>query len=176
MSATTINASVALWLGLSYMSGVVGCTLMTFSPSWKEWYAHLKKAPWSPPNYAFAPVWFVLYSLRGLASWLAFRAIDKAPSPVVWNLCWAFGIVTLALNASWVPVFFGLRAIRLALLVLLLTLASAIMHAGLCWSIDQLTGALLVPEILWLLLAFSLNLYVVVCNEVAKEDDKSKHQ
>lgn len=137
---------------------------------WSEWYAGLKKAPWTPPNVVFGLVWMVLYGLRGVGSWLAFRAIDSAPSLVAWHLCWIFGLITLGLNAAWTPVFFGMRMIRLGLLVLVLTFASAIVHAGLCYSINLLSGALLSAEVVWLAFAFSLNLYIVVCNEVVEEE------
>lgn len=162
-----VDTSVFLWLSLCYLAMLLGGVLMAIqSTEWREWYAHLKKAPWSPPNWIFGIVWPILYSLRGVASWLAFRAVADAPSYGAWVVCWAFALVTLFLNASWTPIFFGLRMIRLALLILVLTFAAAIVHAGTCWSINIISGALLIPELLWLAFAFSLNLYVVMSNDV----------
>jgi translocator protein len=162
-----VDSSLFLWLSLCYLALAVGAVSMALMHQWREWYAHLKKAPWSPPSWVFGIVWPVLYTLRGVASWLTFRALSSAPSYSAWVICWVFALVTLFLQAAWTPIFFGLNMIRLALLILVLTFASALIQAGTSWSISLVAGALLVPELLWLGFAFSLNLYAVMSNDVS---------
>ena len=73
------------------------------------WYSEAEKAPWSPPNWVFAPVWTVLYTLMSIAAWLVWRKADagddtrrrERPALMLY-------FAQLALNAIWTPIFFGL--------------------------------------------------------------------
>src|SRR5688572_33129170 len=60
-----------------------------------EWYEHLVKAPWTPPNWVFAPVWTLLYISIALAGWLVWRA-KKGVSTAL-----ALWLGQLLLNAAW---------------------------------------------------------------------------
>ena len=67
------------------------------------WYATADKAPWSPPNWVFGPVWTLLYTAMAVAAWLVWRRRAEGTRPALTAYA-----VQLVLNLLWTPVFFGL--------------------------------------------------------------------
>ena len=45
------------------------------------WYAPADKAPWTPPNFVFGPVWTVLYVAMAVAAWLVWRKPNTFVEP-----------------------------------------------------------------------------------------------
>ena len=122
------------------------------------WYEHLIKAPWTPPNWVFAPVWTLLYIAIAVAGWLVWRA-DKTFSFAV-----ALWFAQLLLNATWSWLFFGRHLIGLALLdiVLVALMTGAFIVASA--PISRTAAWLFVPYAAWILYAASLNLYAWIRN------------
>lgn len=117
-----------------------------------DWYPALRKPSWNPPNWVFAPAWFVLYVAMGVALYR------------VWGLGWEqaglaltlFG-VQLVLNGLWSIVFFGLRSPGWALVeVIFLWLAVAATTVAM-GRLDSLSWALLLPYLAWVTFAAALN-------------------
>jgi benzodiazapine receptor len=148
-----VSALVA-WLGSqATVSNVTG------------WYAAADKAPWSPPNWLFGPVWTVLYTAMAVAAWLVWRSDspNRGPSLAVYG-------VQLALNLAWTPVFFGLypawgsAALWLALgiiIALALAVAGTVLLFG---PIRRTAGLLMLPYLSWIIFAASLNLWAATKN------------
>ena len=62
------------------------------------WYAALRKPPFTPPNWAFGPVWVTLYLLMGIAVAVVWRrGLNQPGSRVAFAAFW----VQLALNVVW---------------------------------------------------------------------------
>jgi translocator protein len=129
------------------------------------WYAAADKAPWSPPNWVFGPVWTVLYTAMAVAAWLVWRS----RSPNRRTALTVYG-VQLALNLAWTPVFFGLypvwgsAALWLALgiiMVLALAVAATVLLFG---PIRRTAGLLMLPYLSWIIFAASLNLWAAANN------------
>lgn len=129
------------------------------------WYAAADKAPWSPPNWVFGPVWTVLYTAMAVAAWLVWRS----RSPNRRAALTAYG-VQLALNLAWTPVFFGLypvwgsAALWLALAIILalaLAVAASVLLFG---PIRRMAGLLMLPYLSWVVFASSLNLWAAANN------------
>lgn len=129
------------------------------------WYATADKAPWSPPNWVFGPVWTVLYTAMAVAGWLVWRS----HSPGRRTALTVYG-VQLALNLAWTPVFFGLypvwgaAALWLALGIIVV-LAAAVAGAVLLFGpIRRTAGLLMLPYLSWVIFAASLNLWAASHN------------
>ena len=135
------------WLAISFAPAVIGLRF----PS-AEYYARLNKPSWAPPGWLFGPVWTVLYALMGIAAWLvADKQGSASRTPL---LLWT---AQLALNATWTPVFFGLRSPRLALANIGLLWLAIVGTAAAFFSRRPLAGVLLMPYLGWVSFATALN-------------------
>jgi translocator protein len=123
------------------------------------WYARVSHAAWTPPNWAFGVVWTILYTMIAVSGWLVWRERHVMETGVALGLY----VVQLVLNAFWTPVFFGgynligLPALWIALvLILVLDLAVAATITSF-WHLSRPAALLLVPYLVWILYASSLN-------------------
>ena len=119
-----------------------------------EWYEHLAKPSWRPPNWLFAPAWTVLYGMNASAGWLIWESGDWAqikPAIIVYGM-------SLVLNACWSGIFFGLRRLGLALGELIFLWLSILIKIILFLPLDQTAALLLVPYLCWVTFAGVLNL------------------
>jgi translocator protein len=129
------------------------------------WYAAADKAPWSPPNWAFGPVWTALYAAMAVAAWIVWRSRSASRRTAL-----TVYFVQLALNLAWTPVFFGLypawgsAALWLALgiiVALSLAVAATVLLFG---PIRRTAGVLMLPYLSWVVFAASLNLWAAANN------------
>jgi len=114
------------------------------------WYRGLDKPPWTPKDWMFPVVWSVLY----LSSAYAAARIAPMEGSAYGMAFWAMQI---AFNTLWTPVFFGLRRIKAAFVVMI-GLWSAV--AGTMVSflmLDWIAGALFIPYLIWVTVAGALN-------------------
>jgi tryptophan-rich sensory protein len=131
-----------------------------------NWYAGLKKPSYTPPNWAFGPVWTALYLLMGISVFLVWQkglATNGALSAFI--LFW----IQLVVNAIWSIVFFGKKSkgggvitiIVLWLLILVTMITS--------FRVSDWAGALLIPYIMWVSIASYLNIGIWLLNKPAKQ-------
>ena len=145
------------WLGL--VAFIVVCLAISAlgaavtAQSVGTWYQTLKKPPFNPPDWVFAPVWTALYLMIAVAGWRVWRVRGLTGAPAAMSAYAA----QLALNLAWSFLFFGARAIGLAFAEILLLLATIFVNILLFWRIDRLAGWPLVPYAAWVLFATALN-------------------
>ena len=149
----------------SCATGGIG-SLFTFKAI-PTWYQGLRKPPYTPPNWAFGPVWTILYILMGISVFLVWqKGLATNGAMLAFTLFW----VQLALNALWSVIFFGMKSKGggvIAIIVLwLLILATIITSFG----VSTLAGALLIPYIVWVSIASYLNIGVWLLNKDAKPE------
>jgi len=114
------------------------------------WYAALSKPPWTPPNWLFPVVWAFLYVSMALAA--ARVAVLPGTGQAL-----AFWAVQITLNTLWSGVFFGLRRMAAAGVILAALWLAVAATAVAFWQHDRIAGALLAPYLLWVTIAFALN-------------------
>lgn len=69
-----LNWKAIGFIALPNVGGIIGG--LTTKSSIKTWYSMLEKPKWTPPNWAFAPIWTSLYCSMGYASYLVYRDGD----------------------------------------------------------------------------------------------------
>jgi len=115
-----------------------------------SWYESLKKPFWNPPKWAFPVVWTVLYIVIAVAA----SRVAGAPGSAMAMAFWALQI---ALNTLWTPVFFGLHRIK-AGMVVIAALWVAVLGATInTFLVEPFAGWLMVPYLVWVTVAASLN-------------------
>ena len=117
------------------------------------WYPTLAKPSWTPPDWVFGPVWTCLYIMIAVSGWLIYRAEYSHQRTVALML---YG-VQLALNFIWSFLFFSLRSPTLGLIDIILLCLLISLTIIKAWSVRPIASLLLVPYLVWVLDATSLN-------------------
>ena len=125
-----------------------------------QWYKSLKKAPWTPPSYVFGIVWPILYAMMAVSFFLVWK--NKKCYPYCDALNYFF--IQLFFNLIWTTIFFKFKKPVLALADMVLIIIGAYYTYVEYSNIDITAGYLIIPYILWLCVAFSLNAYIVAMN------------
>ncbi|MHC6594556.1 TspO/MBR family protein [Arthrobacter sp. C152] len=129
------------------------------------WYATADKAPWSPPNGVFGPVWTTLYTAMAVAAWLVWRRRTDRTRPAL-----AVYGIQLVLNLAWTPVFFalypswGTTALWLGFGIIIALIAAVTVTVLYFGPISRTAGLLLLPYVSWLVFAASLNWWAAAHN------------
>ncbi|WP_225034677.1 TspO/MBR family protein [Winogradskyella sp. SM1960] len=123
-----------------------------------DWYSNLNKAPWTPPGWVFGAAWTLIMVCFSI--YLSYLFSIRKSKFVIF-------VYTLAvlLNMSWNYVFFNQQLTQLGFVnIILLTLV--ILYFFITFGDDKLSRLkyLLLPYIIWLCIATSLNAYVVFNN------------
>ncbi|MGX0902708.1 benzodiazapine receptor [Roseovarius sp. MBR-79] len=142
----------AIFLTACFAAGSTGGL---FPPG--DWYARLNKPRWTPPDWLFPVAWTTLYVCIAAAG--ARAAVSEGNS-----LAMALWALQIAFNGLWTPVFFGLRRMRLGLVVLGALWLSVAATLVALWQVDMWAGLLFVPYLVWVSVAGALNLAVIRLN------------
>lgn len=133
---------------LCQLAGIIG-TVFTMDAI-PTWYAGLIKPVLNPPSWVFGPVWTILYTLMGISLYLVWQKKGKT----------GIFFVQLVLNALWSIVFFGLKDISLALVVICMMWISIVSTIVVFYKISRPAAYLLLPYIAWVSFALYLNLAI----------------
>lgn len=141
------------------IAGSLGSLVTITGPG--SWYDSLAKPFFTPPGWAFAPVWITLFTLMGVALYLVWQ--EGTEKPNVRTALAIFG-VQFFLNIIWSFLFFGLRSPLLGLfdIILLWVMIAATIAAF--YRVKKTAAYLLVPYIAWVTLATALNGAVYLMN------------
>lgn len=143
---------VLSWLGFVLLCNGAGfaSAMVANEPAY---YEQLSKPSWAPPGSVFGPVWTVLYTLMGTATWIVWKATS---GPERRHAMSVFAI-QLVLNVAWTPVFFGLHAPGPAVVVIAAVLAAVLVMVGAYARVSKPAAAMVVPLAVWVGFATVLN-------------------
>jgi tryptophan-rich sensory protein len=132
-----------------------GLTGSLFPPG--KWYSELNKPVWTPPNWVFPVAWPILYLLMSYSG-ATLANLESAGSALA---LWALQI---SLNTLWTPVFFGLKNLKLGLIIIFLLLVSVAICTYVFWLYAWIAGLLFLPYLAWVTFAAALNAAVFKLN------------
>ena len=152
LSRTTSAASLVGFMLLCFAVAALGG--LSTAEAVQSWYPSLDKPPWTPPNWAFGPIWTFLYASMAIGAWDLLR---KAPAPREPLSLFA---LQLTLNALWSPVFFAARRTGWGLLIIVSLWCVLCICIPRWWRVSRLASVLTVPYLLWVSIATSLNAWI----------------
>jgi tryptophan-rich sensory protein len=121
------------------------------------WYATLDKPPFNPPNWLFAPVWFTLYVLIGIAGARSFMRNASGTAMFLW-------VGQMLLNWAWSPTWFTLHLLWPAFAIIAAIFVLIIAYIVNNWNKDRAAALLFVPYAMWVGFASTLNLSIALLN------------
>lgn len=123
-----------------------------------EWYANLNKAPWTPPGWFFGFAWTTIMICFAIYMALLFPKVENKQLLIM-----VFGIQWV-LNVIWNPTFFYFHYVLIGLL-LIITLTIVVGYFLFNhWANLKAFSLLIAPYFIWLLVASSLNAYILLKN------------
>ena len=123
-----------------------------------EWYLSLLKAPWTPPGWVFGFAWSIIMISFAFYMGLLYNTNSKKTTIIILYL------VQLVLNISWNPVFFKFHYVLLGFIVISLLTITVIFKLFFFYKAIKLKSVLILPYIFWLIIATSLNGYILIYN------------
>lgn len=151
---------LVLFLLLNFGALALGALFMGGSPAENEWYQELNKAPWTPPGWMFGAAWTFIMVCFSVYMW---KVLDQTYASKKNTLLLLFSLQWV-LNVLWNPVFFLWHLSGFGILVILfLILCLLLIHVK--FSQNKIGLKLLIlPYVIWLLIALSLNGYIYIFN------------
>ena len=145
-----------LFLFINFGGLSFGSWLMNNGPM-TTWYLSLIKAPWTPPGWVFGAAWTSIMICFSIYLLYFFTKKYTRKKLLLF-------IIQVLLNVSWNYVFFNQQQVLFALIIITL-LTALIFYLFLSYLKEQKkVSYLLLPYMIWLCIATSLNLYILIHN------------
>ena len=123
-----------------------------------DWYVGLNKAPWTPPGWVFGVAWTLIMLCFSLYMTSLWSLVNNHKRLLI------LYVVQLILNIIWNPIFFYFHNVSYGFLVIiLLTILVFMFLFQYKYKLGSKT-LLILPYAIWLIIATSLNGYVLIMN------------
>ena len=150
------NLHILLVFLLINFFGLFLGSLFTNDGVTSTWYFDLNKALWTPPGWVFGASWTLIMLSLSALNYFMWKGKERVFLHL-WIQSWIF-------NFLWNPMFFSLKSVELSLVIItyLLILVSSMFYVT--FKRYKHIHLLLLPYIIWLIIATSLNTYIVIFN------------
>lgn len=145
-----------LFLIINFGGLAIGNWLMNDGPR-TDWYINLNKAPWTPPGWVFGVAWTTIMICFSIYLGKQFTVNKTSKIKIAF-------IIQFVLNVSWNYLFFNQHWVSLGLINLLFLTSLLFVYFFKLSDKIKNYSYLLLPYTIWLCIATSLNLYVLVHN------------
>jgi translocator protein len=125
-----------------------------------DWYDQLQKSPLTPPPMAFRLVWPMLYILMFYGLYKVLSLVESTNMLFIVVLF----VVQILLNISWSPIFFTYHQIHTSLTIIYILLIIVVLMTYVFYWVDEWSGIIQIPYIIWLMFASYLNWYIIMNN------------
>jgi translocator protein len=132
--------------------------LFTYESVPSEWYLSLLKAPWTPPGWVFGFAWSIIMISYAFYMGFLYNTNSKKTTIII------LYVLQLLLNISWNPVFFKFHYVLLGLIVISFLTLTVIFKLFFFYKVIRLKSFLILPYIIWLIIATSLNGHILFNN------------
>lgn len=149
--------AIATALGAAFTVAVLGGLATDIGP----WYAGLRKPAWQPPDWLFGPAWTVIYGFTVVA---AVRVWERTHDRIAREWIVVLFAANAFVNVLWSLLFFRLHRPDWSLLEVGVLWSSVLALVIVAGRKDRVSGALLVPYLVWVAFASVLNLTIVELN------------
>lgn len=147
---------IFIFLIINFGALAIGSWLMNNGPR-TEWYINLNKAPWTPAGWVFGAAWTTI--MICFSVYMAYLYKLKPTKTVI-----GLFSVQFVLNVIWNYIFFNQHRVGLGFVVILiLTLIVAAFFILFSKDLKAKT-ILILPYLIWLCIATSLNGYILLNN------------
>ena len=146
-----------IFLALNFAALAIG-GLFTSKGVPSDWYVVIVKAPWTPPGWVFGTAWTSIMICFGVYMAYLWPVIENKNTLIVlYAVQWIF-------NVGWNPTFFYYHNVLAGLLLIIGLTALIGFFLFFYWPELKLKSALILPYFIWLLIATSLNGYILLKN------------
>ena len=145
-----------LFLFINFGGLALGSWLMNNGPN-TEWYLNLTKAPWTPPGWVFGAAWTSIMICFSIYLIFLFTKNYNQKKLFLFSL-------QFILNVSWNYIFFNKHEIFISLISIILLTALIFFLFFHYYKELNKVSYLLLPYMIWLCIATSLNLYILIHN------------
>lgn len=147
----------ALFLIINFWGLAIGSWLMDGGPK-AQWYIDLNQAPWTPPGWLFGLAWTTI--MICFSFYLA-KLFTIKPDRYILPLF----IIHFVFNVGWNWVFFNQRLLDLGLVVIISLMVIIFIYFVRYKEAQMRTYSwLLLPYMIWIVLASTLNGYIAIYN------------
>ena len=156
--ATGSKKPILIAFLLAIAVGGIGGAVTEIGP----WYYGLIKPSWQPPDWAFGPVWTLIYITTGIAGVRAWRLGDASQR----RLFVIALLINCMLNVLWSLLFFKMHRPDLALIEVVALWLSIVPLILLPLRYSPRSSLLMLPYLVWVSVAAYLNLTIVRLNPI----------
>lgn len=145
-----------LFLIINFGGLAIGSWLMNNGPM-TDWYMNLNQAPWTPPGWVFGVAWTTIMVCFSIYLGKLFLGDTSKKLKIIF-------LIQFILNVSWNYVFFNLHLVLFGLITIVLLTSLLFYYFFKLSDKTDNYKFLLLPYMIWLCIATSLNLYILINN------------
>lgn len=149
----TVLFFIMILLSLFFSSVVI--------PMDNSFYSSLNLPPLTPPNWVFSVVWIIIYILIAVSTTIIFTKYDFSNRSRKYWLTFA---INFLFNQVFSFVFFNVQSLLLSFIVVLIVFLTAIALYKQTKILNSLAAKLLIPYLIWLVVALYLSLGILILN------------